>query len=78
VDLLLNPDHVGQVDPSVRVLDGFECSILPKKWAILLQKSFKRAASWTTVKPDGYLVSGVGVAGGEEPEVKFPCFTGIA
>lgn len=40
-DRLLHPDHVRQVDPCVRVLDGCERAVLPQKRAVLLKESFQ-------------------------------------
>jgi hypothetical protein len=78
LNLLLNPDHVRQVDPRIGILDWFERAILPKEWAILLQEALQRAASGTTIQPDGDLVFSKRVFGGKEPEVKLPCFASIA
>lgn len=35
-DRLLHPNHIRQVDPCVRVLDGFEGAVLPQERAIFL------------------------------------------
>ncbi len=40
-DRLLDPDHVRQIDPCVRVPDGCECAILPQKRTILLKEPFQ-------------------------------------
>lgn len=40
-DRLLDPDHIGQVDPGVGVLDRSEGAILPQKRAVLLEEAFQ-------------------------------------
>ena len=49
---LFHPDHVGQVDPSVGVLDRVEGASFPGKWTILSQQTAQRTTPWATIEPD--------------------------
>ena len=50
-DWLLNPHHVGQVDPCVGVLSRGNCARFPSKRAIFGQQTRKRTAAWAAVEP---------------------------
>ena len=69
--LLSSPDHVGQIDPGIGVLDWGKSAILPDKGTILLEETLERAAAGATVQPDGDLVARQWIVRGEEPEVQF-------
>ncbi|KAB8737527.1 hypothetical protein FH972_026486 [Carpinus fangiana] len=69
-DRLLDPDHVGQIDPCVGVLDGTKGTILPDDGAILLEETLERTAARSAVQPDGNLILGQRVRGREEPEIE--------
>lgn len=66
-DGLINPEHVGQVDPRIRVLNRSESAGLPAEATILLQKGFHGTAARTAIQPDGDLVNR-GTNGGLEDE----------
>lgn len=51
------PDHIGQINPGVWILDWGKSAILPKKRPILLEQTLERAAARATVEPDGDLIA---------------------
>lgn len=68
---LFYPNHVGEIYPCPRVRNRRKSSILPKKRPVLLQQTFKRAASRSAVEPDSDFVLGKRIRRWEVPEVKF-------
>lgn len=50
-DWLLNPQHVGQVDPCVGVLDRLVSSCFPSERTVFREETTQRAASGTAVEP---------------------------
>jgi len=76
-DWLLDPDHVGQIDPGIRILDWLVGAILPKKRSILLKEAFERGASGASVEPDGYFVLGSFVLRWEVPEVELASLVSV-
>ena len=75
---LLNPHHVGEVDPGVRVLDRSKSASLPGEGTVLGQQSTEGTATRASIEPDGDLLLRVGVGGGEEPEEKLASLIGVA
>lgn len=51
------PEHIGQIDPRVFVFNRSVSTRLPGESAVLLEEAFKRAATWTTVQPNGNLIN---------------------
>lgn len=56
--------------PCVRIFDRLKGTILPKKRPILLEKTFKGAATRTTIQPYGNVMLSIGIYGREKPKVK--------
>ena len=75
---LLNPHHVGEVDPGVRVLDRSKSASLPGEGTVLGQQTTEGTATRASIEPDGDLLLRVGVGGGEEPEEKLAGLIGVA
>jgi len=65
---LLDPHHIGEVDPSVWVLDGGESASFPGEWTVLGKEAAQGTAARAAVEPDSDLFLGIGVGGREEPE----------
>lgn len=74
---LLHPNHVGEIHPCPWVRDWSESTILPKKGSIFLQKTFKRAASRSAIKPNSDFICGKWIRGWEVPEVEFSGLIGF-
>lgn len=53
---LLDPDHVGQIDPCVGIPDRSECAILPQERAVFLDEALERTATRPAIEPDGDLI----------------------
>ena len=51
-DRLLDPEHIGEVDPRVRILDGGVGSRLPSKPSVFLEEAFEGTATRASVQPD--------------------------
>jgi hypothetical protein len=73
-DRLFDPQHVGEVDPRVRVDLRRVLAPRPLEQAVLLQETFEGAAAGAAVQPDGDLVHGL-ADGGLEDEVE--CSGGV-
>ena len=53
------PEHVGQVDPRVRVLHGRISAWQPKEATSLLEEAFHGTAARSAIHPDGDFVNGL-------------------
>lgn len=52
------PNHVGEIDPSVGVLDGGKGAVLPEERPIFLQKTFEGAFSGFSMQHPIRVISG--------------------
>jgi hypothetical protein len=77
-DRLLNPHHVGKVDPSVGVLHGSKSASLPCERTVLSEQATERAAARTAIEPNGDLLLRIRVGGREEPEEELARLIGVA
>ena len=50
-DGLLDPHHVGEVDPCVRVLDRSESASFPGEWTVLGEQTAQGTATRAAIKP---------------------------
>lgn len=50
-DGLLDPHHVGEVDPCVRVLNGSERASFPSEWTVLSEQTAQGTATRAAIEP---------------------------
>ncbi len=67
---LLDPDHIGQIDPGIGILDWLVGTILPQEWTIFLEEAFKRRAPRAPIEPNGYFVLSSFIVRWKVPEVQ--------
>lgn len=65
---LINIHHVSQICPRIWIGNWRIGATLPAEGAVFLQKTIKRAAARTAVKPEGDFLCSVWVVRREEPE----------
>jgi hypothetical protein len=65
---LVNPDHICQIYPGIRIGDGTEGTRLPQEWSILLEQPIERTAARPAVQPEDDLIRGRRIFRGKEPK----------
>lgn len=73
---LFYPNHVGQVHPCVRILNGCLSASLPCEWSIFGEETAQGTTPWAAVEPYGNFILCSSIARRKEPEEEFASFVG--
>lgn len=65
---LVNPDHIGEIGPRKWIWLWRVCTRLPEPRTVFLHQAIHRAAAWSSIEPDGDLITRERVVGWKEPE----------